>query len=263
MDDDYTSWIGFPKSSKEYVKGIEAFMKNAFPVNRKGEEMKCPCKVCVNRNWHLYKVLFYHLICNGPSPLHLKWIFEVSHTKVEGSNAFMDCETRIGFEENLEGMGFKENLGGMGLEDNLDGEHLEIRAAIFDLTKKEKDIFCSVLKNAKLPYGCASNISRYVHTKQRKVVGFLGGDEATKKTMYCPSQVEYHIGTKRNKAGIIFNLNDVDWNASHRYVLFNSGNKEVERLIKEHQDLVDKTQVAETSWCRDDIPTTRVPIPDK
>ncbi|KAK1379804.1 hypothetical protein POM88_026548 [Heracleum sosnowskyi] len=92
---------------------------------------------------------------------------------------------------------------------------------------------------------------------------FLGGDEATKKTMYCPSQVEYHIGTRRNKARIIFNLNDVDWNASHRYVLFNSRNKEVERLIKEHQALVDKTQVAETSWCRDDIPTTRVPIPDK
>ncbi|KAK1369068.1 hypothetical protein POM88_035160 [Heracleum sosnowskyi] len=59
MDDDYTSWIGFPKSSKEYVKGIEEFMKNAFPVNCKGEEMKCPCKVCVNRNWHLYKKKYY------------------------------------------------------------------------------------------------------------------------------------------------------------------------------------------------------------
>ncbi|KAK1391739.1 hypothetical protein POM88_010795 [Heracleum sosnowskyi] len=54
--------------------------------------------------------------------------------------------------------------------------HYEIRAAIFDMTNKEKEIFCSVLKNAKLPYGCASNVSRYVHTSERKVVGYKSHD---------------------------------------------------------------------------------------
>lgn len=57
-----------------------------------------------------------------------------------------------------------------------DGTRVEIAAAIFDLTKEEKDIFCAVLKNAKLPHGCASNISRYVHTKERKVSGYKSHD---------------------------------------------------------------------------------------
>ncbi|KAL8121024.1 hypothetical protein AgCh_017982 [Apium graveolens] len=52
-----------------------------------------------------------------------------------------------------------------------DGKCLEIRAVIFDMTKEEKGIFCSVLEKAKLPYGCAANISRYIHTKERTISG--------------------------------------------------------------------------------------------
>ncbi|XP_074359763.1 uncharacterized protein LOC141699855 [Apium graveolens] len=59
---------------------------------------------------------------------------------------------------------------------SLDGKHLEIRAAVFDMTNKEKDLFCAVLKNVKLPYGSASNISRYVHTKERKISGYKSHD---------------------------------------------------------------------------------------
>lgn len=64
--------------------------------------------------------------------------------------------------------GHKTRLG-MGIRKPLhpilsdDGKHLEIRVTIFELTNKEKDIFCSVLKNAKLSYSCA-DISRYMHT---------------------------------------------------------------------------------------------------
>ena len=57
-----------------------------------------------------------------------------------------------------------------------DGKHLEIRAAIFDMTNSEKELFLSVLKNAKLPYGSASNISRFVHMKERKVSGYKSHD---------------------------------------------------------------------------------------
>ncbi|XP_074323864.1 uncharacterized protein LOC141660776 [Apium graveolens] len=101
MEDDYSSWIGFPKSSKEYVRGIKAFMENSFPIHAKGEEMKCPCKVCVNRYWHTQIVIYDHLICSGPSPLHMKWICEVSHTKIDGSTDLMDSGTGIDFEDNL------------------------------------------------------------------------------------------------------------------------------------------------------------------
>lgn len=43
-----------------------------------------------------------------------------------------------------------------------DGKYLEIRDANFDMTNKEKDIFCSVLENVKLPDGSASNIRKTV-----------------------------------------------------------------------------------------------------
>ncbi|XP_074355922.1 uncharacterized protein LOC141695584 [Apium graveolens] len=49
-----------------------------------------------------------------------------------------------------------------------------IRAANFDLTNKEKDIFCSVFQNAKLPYGFGYNISRCV--QDRKIVGYKNHD---------------------------------------------------------------------------------------
>ncbi|KAK1373177.1 hypothetical protein POM88_029370 [Heracleum sosnowskyi] len=53
-----------------------------------------------------------------------------------------------------------------------DGKYHEIKAAIFDMTKQEKEIFFSVLEKAKLPYGCAANISRYVHTKEGIISGY-------------------------------------------------------------------------------------------
>ncbi|KAL8133946.1 hypothetical protein AgCh_009131 [Apium graveolens] len=55
-----------------------------------------------------------------------------------------------------------------------DGKHLEFRAAKFDMTNKEKEIFCSVLENVKFPYGFASNISKCV--QDRKVMGYKSHD---------------------------------------------------------------------------------------
>lgn len=57
-----------------------------------------------------------------------------------------------------------------------DSNHYEIRAANFDMTKKEKEMFCSVLLNAKLPHGSVSNISRCVHMDERKVFGYKSHD---------------------------------------------------------------------------------------
>ena len=55
-----------------------------------------------------------------------------------------------------------------------DGKHLEIMAAKFDMTNKEKDIFCSLLENAKFPHCFASNISKCV--QDRKVMGYKSHD---------------------------------------------------------------------------------------
>ncbi|KAK1370825.1 hypothetical protein POM88_036917 [Heracleum sosnowskyi] len=97
-------WIGFPRYSKEYVRGIKAFVKNAFPLFCVGEEMKCPCKICNNQNWHRRDVIYDHLIYQGPSLLHVQWICEISQTKVNNSTDFMNCETGTEFGDNLQAM---------------------------------------------------------------------------------------------------------------------------------------------------------------
>ncbi|KAL8097419.1 hypothetical protein AgCh_030522 [Apium graveolens] len=115
-------------------------------------------------------------------------------------------------------------LSGTDIEELLQGP------AIFDMTKKEKEIFCSVLKNAKLPYGCASNISRYVSIRET---------EDTMSHSARNASLEYHIGTKKNQDGKVYKLKHADWKASHQYVIFNSGNNEIESLIREHRVLLD------------------------
>ncbi|KAK1384871.1 hypothetical protein POM88_022606 [Heracleum sosnowskyi] len=57
-----------------------------------------------------------------------------------------------------------------------DTNKFEYRAANFDMTKKEKESFCSVFFNAKLPHGTASNISRCVQIDERKIFGYKSHD---------------------------------------------------------------------------------------
>ncbi|KAL6578593.1 hypothetical protein OROMI_008809 [Orobanche minor] len=104
MDDEYNIWIGFPRYSAKYARGVKAFLGNAFPNLCVGDEMKCPCKNCEDRKWHRKDAIFSHLICSGPSPLHVKWICEVSQTNVRGISNFMDGDTRMDFGDNLDTM---------------------------------------------------------------------------------------------------------------------------------------------------------------
>ena len=73
----------------------------------------------------------------------------------------------------LQEMGIRKSLHPVK---SADGKRLEITASIFDMTDKEKDLFCKVLKNVKLPYGCVSNIGLYVHTHERQVAGYKSHD---------------------------------------------------------------------------------------
>ncbi|KAK1383153.1 hypothetical protein POM88_020888 [Heracleum sosnowskyi] len=309
-------WIGLPRFSKEYVEGIKAFVENAFPLFSVGDEMKCPCKNCNDQNWHRQDVIYDHLICTGPSPLHVHWICEVSQKKAQGNSDFMESETGDGFGDKLEEMFNCVGKNFQNVEDEPNAEarkfsqHLEegkqplypgcekfsrlsflirlyhlkcihgisnsgfgdllllikdafpqanvplsfnaAKTIIKDLgldyqkihacpnSYKEKYVFCQILKNVKMPYGCASNVSRYVNEDERKIVGFLGSEEVNNNTDFgrCPKNVEYHIGTRRNKDGIFFQLEDFDWKACHTYNLFNSGNKEIETLLEDHRNLV-------------------------
>lgn len=39
--------------------------------------MTRPCKNSKNSKWHRQDLICDHLICNGPCPLYVNWIFEV------------------------------------------------------------------------------------------------------------------------------------------------------------------------------------------
>jgi len=56
------------------------------------------------------------------------------------------------------------------------GKKLVFAKACFSMSANEKTTFCSVLKNAKIPDGCASNISRCVLLAERKLSGYKTHD---------------------------------------------------------------------------------------
>lgn len=133
MDDSqYNIWIGLPRYTEEYVDGIKSFLRNAFPIFSNGNEMKCPCKNCMDRKWHSEEVIYDHLICSGPSLMHVKWICDVSRTKVGFRNDLNDNGMGMDFGDNLDAMfnctGMKyDNLGGSGLGGIGDGPNAEAR----------------------------------------------------------------------------------------------------------------------------------------
>ncbi|KAK1402130.1 hypothetical protein POM88_001735 [Heracleum sosnowskyi] len=250
MDGEYYLWIGFPRYSAEYG------YKNQFgDKTKKMGKSDSPFK----KKSILFELPYW---CHNP----LRHNLDAMHIEKNICDKILGTLLNIG-GKSKDHINARLDLQDSGIRRPLDpvkcadGQHLEIRAAIFDMTNKEKDIFCYVLKNAKLPYGCASNVSRYVHVKEGKVVGYKSHDAhfilhyllqfSVKKTLKPEvalpmirfsaflRDVEYHIGTKKNKDGKKFKLKDADWKGAHRYILFNSDNKEIENLIEEHRAFVD------------------------
>ncbi|XP_039116446.1 uncharacterized protein LOC120251857 [Dioscorea cayenensis subsp. rotundata] len=89
------------------------------------------------------------------------------------------CENIIGTLLNVDGKS-KDNLKArldlvdMGIRHVLHPEYLpngrtRLPPAIYSMTKGEKDVFCQVSKNIKVPDGYSSNISRCVNQKERKL----------------------------------------------------------------------------------------------
>ncbi|XP_050887893.1 uncharacterized protein LOC127093034 [Lathyrus oleraceus] len=73
----------------------------------------------------------------------------------------------------LKEMGIKKKLHPKEVDQ---GKKSVFAKTCFSMTAKEKTTFCSVLKNAKIPDGCASNISRYVQLTEKKVSGYKSHD---------------------------------------------------------------------------------------
>jgi hypothetical protein len=73
----------------------------------------------------------------------------------------------------LKDMGIRKKLHPKEVDQ---GKKSVLAKACFSMTAKEKTTFCSVLKNAKIPDGCASNISRCVQLADKKVSGYKSHD---------------------------------------------------------------------------------------
>ncbi|XP_077252318.1 uncharacterized protein LOC143891659 [Tasmannia lanceolata] len=73
----------------------------------------------------------------------------------------------------------RHNLDVMHIEknvcDSVIGTLLNIEAC-FTMSSKEKEVFCNILKEVKVPDGYSSNISRRVHIKERKISGLKSHD---------------------------------------------------------------------------------------
>ncbi|PKU81915.1 hypothetical protein MA16_Dca003932 [Dendrobium catenatum] len=69
--------------------------------------------------------------------------------------------------QDLVDIGIKAELHPQILED---GSYL-LPPTCFTMSKKEKLMFCQVLKNMKMPKGYASNISRCINVAECKIVG--------------------------------------------------------------------------------------------
>ncbi|XP_060182328.1 uncharacterized protein LOC132611991 [Lycium barbarum] len=72
----------------------------------------------------------------------------------------------------LQEMGIRKEL--QPIED--DNGSLSLARACFSMKPEQKWLFCTVIKNAKLPKGCASNISHRVQVKDMKISGYKSHD---------------------------------------------------------------------------------------
>nr|GEV82066.1 hypothetical protein [Tanacetum cinerariifolium] len=133
----------------------------------------------------------------------------------------------------------------MGIKERLqpqlshDSEHVIFHKACFSMLPKEKDIFCRALKEAKLPYGCASNIAHcyrwmsfmerylcklksYVRNKSRPEGSIAEGYLIEECLTLCSCYMHKGVKTKLNKG-----VEDFDslacTNESGRRVFVNSG----------------------------------------
>ncbi|XP_074359031.1 uncharacterized protein LOC141698259 [Apium graveolens] len=115
MDVEGDKWIFLPKYSDKYRKGVEDFVTKAFSKYVVGKELTCPCKICSNHFWSDAKGIHEHLVCNGPCPHSLEWIYEVSTLRKEniiGDIDEMDTDIGMGLGDEFEAM--MQNVYGTG-----------------------------------------------------------------------------------------------------------------------------------------------------
>ncbi|XP_076891523.1 uncharacterized protein LOC143542953 [Bidens hawaiensis] len=161
-----------------------------------------------------------------------------------------------------------------------DGKHVIMEKACFSMFSKEKVNFCRVLKETKLPYACASNIARCVHSSEKKFSGYKSHDAhiflhyllqvAVRKSLPKLNKVVedndgfkgenksnepmfvnggHPLGGKKRRQGKVTSFNVHLIEQAHRYALFNSDCEQVNDYINEHEAYIEN-QPRQSRWAR-------------
>ncbi|CAN0905483.1 hypothetical protein LINGRAHAP2_LOCUS23699 [Linum grandiflorum] len=102
------SWMIKPRSSVEYIQGLNNFLDIAFgSPNCRDDKILCPCKNCSNRYWYSRTDVNHHLICCRFVRNYTRWV-------LHGESSFhAQPSMDDGLEQHYEG-------GSSDIEDLLD-----------------------------------------------------------------------------------------------------------------------------------------------
>ena len=73
MDD--RSWLGLPRNSAAFLKGLDDFLNFAYANKRPDSVIYCPCKVCANRYYESRNIVREHIILEGFLERYKKWTY--------------------------------------------------------------------------------------------------------------------------------------------------------------------------------------------
>ncbi|KAG6397742.1 hypothetical protein SASPL_143927 [Salvia splendens] len=130
--------------------------------------------------------------------------------------------------QDLEQMGIRPELHPITKERG----KVYLRATAFTMSKKERTIFCQVLKNLKVPDGYASNISRKICCGTLPI-----GEDISTIILRCNGALDcafgiFTINGRSLGKGTAMRLDDVTLTKAHQYVLFNCNiGQELNNLI--------------------------------
>ncbi|KAM3248017.1 putative protein isoform X1 [Capsicum annuum] len=147
--------------------------KKSFDGNEEHRSAPTPLSGSVKEKIHFFELSYWphNKIRNNVDPIHIENNicdgFLGKLLEIDGKS-----KDHVNSRYDLQEMGIQKEL--QPKED--DTGCVSVAESSFFIKSKQKKLFCSVMKNAKLPKGCASNISDRVHMNEIKISGFKSHD---------------------------------------------------------------------------------------
>ncbi|XP_069153102.1 uncharacterized protein [Solanum lycopersicum] len=81
------SWIRMPRTTKEYLVGLNQFLEFAFKNGAIEDRIKCPCPQCCFGKWQTREVVFDHLICKPFPQNYVIWVMHGETSVLQNSKS--------------------------------------------------------------------------------------------------------------------------------------------------------------------------------